>query len=274
MDLETMGNGSSPQFVRFEERGGVGLIVLHRAPQNRVNRQVFIELGTAVGQAARSGVRAVLLRSDGPDFCWGGEFREWPSLTSHNARRERFGFSNGVLAALENLPVPTITAVQGRAFGGGFELALHTDLIVAARSARFRFPEGTVAVPPLAGGAQRVAERAGRAVATRLVMLSEEIDAAEAARLGLVARVVPDDALLDEAMAMAVALADGPTRAHSATKAVLAAWAAGGVQGADTQMIELISGVLATDDVATGVAAATAALEKGVLRPVVRFAGR
>jgi enoyl-CoA hydratase/carnithine racemase len=113
-----MGKDNSA-FVWFEQQDNYGVITLHREPQNRVNRQVFAELGEAVRQAAQSGVRALLVRSHGHDFCWGGDFREWPSLTSHAARRERFSFSNGILSALEQLPMPTVTAVQGRAFGGG-----------------------------------------------------------------------------------------------------------------------------------------------------------
>lgn len=268
-----MDSSSTSQFVHFTVQDLVGVITLHREPQNRVNRQVFIDLDRALGDAARAGVRSLLIRAEGKDFSLGGEFREWPTLNSYLARRERFAFSNSVLQKLESLPIPTVTAVQGRAFGGGFELALHTDLIVASASARFRFPEATVAVPPLAGGAQRIAERAGRGVAARLVMLSEEIDSAEAARLNLIVRVAPDFDLLSEAMALARKLASGPTRAHAATKGLLSAWAAGGVQGADSQMIELISNVLATDDVSAGVAAATRALESGTERPVLIFDG-
>jgi enoyl-CoA hydratase/carnithine racemase len=262
-----------PDFVRFHQQQNVGVITLHREPQNRVNRQVWTELGEAVRQAAQSGVRALLIRSEGDDFSWGGEFREWPALTSYAARRERFSFSNQVLNTLEQLPIPTVTAVQGRAFGGGFELALHTDLVIAAESARFRFPEATVAVPPLAGGVQRVAERAGRAAAARLVMLSEEIGAAEAARMNLVARVVPDDELADRAFEMAVKLSEGPTRAHAATKLLLSAWAAGGITAADTQMIEIIANVLATNDVAAGVESAARALDSGAARPSIPFRG-
>ncbi|MGW4518040.1 enoyl-CoA hydratase/isomerase family protein [Streptomyces sp. NPDC004393] len=153
---------NAPAFVRFRQQQNVAVITLRREPQNRINRQVWAELGEAVRQAAQSGVRALLIRSEGDDFSWGGEFREWPTLTSYAARRERFSFSNQVLNTLEQLPIPTVTAVQGRAFGGGFELALHTDLVIAAESARFRFPEVTVAVPPLAGGASS-ASRSGRA---------------------------------------------------------------------------------------------------------------
>ena len=118
-------------FVSHAREGNVGIVTLRRPPQNRLTRELFTDLGDAVTQLARAGVRALLIRGDGPDFCLGGEFREWESLTSHLARRERFGFSNGVLNMIESLPIPTVTAVHGRAFGGGFELALHTDVIAA-----------------------------------------------------------------------------------------------------------------------------------------------
>lgn len=262
------------KIVRFREEEGVGIVEFQREPQNRVNRSFFEDLSTAIDRAETAGVRALLVRSSGPDFSRGGDFREWTAIATHAARRERFGFSNRVLGRLEALPVPTVCAVHGNCFGGGFELALHTDVVVAARSARFRFPEATVAVPPLAGGAQRVAERAGRQTAVRLVMLSEEIGAEEAARLNLVARVVDDADLEDVSTQIARALAQGPTRAHAATKMLLAAWAAGGVAAADVQMIEIIANVLATDDVAAGVAAATVALESGTARPVLAFEGR
>src|SRR5271167_1275267 len=153
-----------PEFVSFSRVGDVGHITLHRPPQNRANRQLVADLGQAVDEAALSGVRAVVIKAEGPDFCMGGDFREWPTYSNYQKRKERWTFSNGILNKLENLPVPTISAVQGRAFGFGFELALHTDLIVASDNAVFRFPEATIAVFPLAGGAQRVAERAGRSV--------------------------------------------------------------------------------------------------------------
>ncbi|MGW4518041.1 enoyl-CoA hydratase/isomerase family protein [Streptomyces sp. NPDC004393] len=104
-------------------------------------------------------------------------------------------------------------------------------------------------------------------------MLSEEISAAEAARMNLVARVVPDDELADRALEMAAKLSEGPTRAHAATKLLLSAWAAGGIAGADTQMIEMIANVLTTDDVAVGVESAARALDSGAERPPIVFRG-
>ena len=265
---------ATTDFVRYEKREGVAIVTLQRPPQNRLVRPLYAQLESAVRTAIAEGARCLLLRGSGEDFCLGGDFREWPQLTTHAARRERFGYSNGVLNMIESLPIPTLTEVQGCAFGGGFELALHTDIIVAGESARFRFTEATLGVAPLAGGVQRVAERAGRAVAANLVMLSREVSAAEALRLGLVAEVVPDARLAEVAEMHASALAQGPTRAHAVTKAILGAWSAGGVRAADEAMIEHVSVLLATDDVQRGLASAIPALERGAPRPPMTFNGQ
>lgn len=265
---------AATELVRYERREGVAIVTLQRPPQNRLTRPLYIQLESAVRTAIADGARCLLLRGSGADFCMGGDFREWPQLATHAARRERFGYSNGVLNMIESLSIPTIAQVHGRAFGGGFELALHTDIIVAAESARFRFTEATLGVAPLAGGIQRVAERAGRSVAANLVMLSREVSANEALRMGLVAEVAPDAQLAEVAEMHASALAQGPTRAHAVTKSILGAWSAGGVRGADEVMIEHVSALLATDDVQRGVASAIPALESGAARPPMTFSGQ
>nr|WP_297383368.1 enoyl-CoA hydratase/isomerase family protein [uncultured Roseateles sp.] len=267
-------NAATDELVCYEQREQVALVTIQRPPQNRLTRQLFAQLETAARRAVAEGARCVLFRGSGPDFCLGGDFREWPHLTTHAARRERFGFSNGVLNMIESLSIPTIAQVHGRAFGGGFELALHTDIIIAAESARFRFTEATLGVAPLAGGVQRVAERAGRAAAASLVMLSKEVSATDALCLGLVAEVVPDAELADVAERHATRLAQGPTRAHAATKSILAAWSAGGIRAADEAMIEHVSVLLGTDDVQRGVASAIPALEAGTARPPMTFNGQ
>jgi enoyl-CoA hydratase/carnithine racemase len=265
---------STEEIVGYEFKSDVAIVTLNRPPQNRLTRPLFTQLDAAVRRGVREGARCILFRGEGTDFCLGGDFREWPHLASHAARRERFGFSNGVLNAIESLSIPTVTQVHGRAFGGGFELALHTDFIIAGESARFRFSEATLGVAPLAGGVQRVAERAGRSAAARLVMLSEEISAAEALAIQIVTKVVPDATLADVAFEHAQRLAAGPTRAHAVTKSILAAWSAGGVRAADEVMIEHVSVLLTTDDVQRGVASAIQAIEAGTERPAMSFSGQ
>ncbi|MEJ2800798.1 enoyl-CoA hydratase/isomerase family protein [Comamonadaceae bacterium PP-2] len=265
---------STEEIARYELKQGVAIITLDRPPQNRLTRPLFAQLDAGMRRAIREGARCLLFRGAGTDFCLGGDFREWPHLADHAARRERFGFSNGVLNAIESVSIPTVTEVHGRAFGGGFELALHTDFIIAGESARFRFSEATLGVAPLAGGVQRVAERAGRSVAARLVMLSDEISAGEALALHIATQVVPDALLPATAFDLAVKLAAGPTRAHAVTKSILSAWSAGGVRAADEAMIEHVSVLLTTDDVQRGVASAIEAIEAGKERPEMVFSGK
>jgi enoyl-CoA hydratase/carnithine racemase len=262
-----------PEFVSFSRQDNIGYIILHRPPQNRANRQFVSDLGDSVREAALAGVRAVVVKAEGPDFCLGGDFREWPTYSDYLKRKERWTFSNGILSLLETLPVPTIAAIHGRAYGFGFEIALHTDLIVAADSARFRFPEATIGVFPLGGGAQRIADRAGRSVAARLSMLSEEITAEDAKAFNIITHLVPETQLKTTVDEIAEKLAAGPTRAHAATKAVLSAWSAGGIPAADMAMIENIPGVLATQDVTNAIASAAEALATGRERPTLRFRG-
>lgn len=265
---------NAEETVGYELRQGVAIITLQRPPQNRLNRPLFAQLDAAMRRGVREGARCLLFRGAGSDFCLGGDFREWPHLANHAARRERFGFSNGVLNAIESVSIPTVTEVHGCAFGGGFELALHTDFIVAGESARFRFSEASLGVAPLAGGVQRVAERAGRSVAARLVMLSQDISAHQAVALHIATQVVPDGDLQATAWDLAAQLAAGPTRAHATTKAILSVWSAAGVRAADEAMIEHVSVLLATDDVQRGVASAIEAIEAGKERPKMVFNGQ
>jgi enoyl-CoA hydratase/carnithine racemase len=265
---------SFEKFVSFSREDSIGYVTLHRPPDNRANRKLVADLGEAVREAALSDVRVLVVKADGENFCMGGDFREWPTYDSYQKRKERWQFSNGILSALENLTIPTIASVHGRANGFGFELALHTDFVIASEEANFRFTEATIAVFPLAGGVQRIAERAGRNVANRIVMLSENLSAAEAYRLNIVSKVVPHELIGDETLAMARQLAEGPTRAHAATKAVLGAWASGGVSHADSQMIELIPVVLDSEDVRAGIESAARALASGGARPTLTFTGK
>lgn len=264
---------SSDRFASFSKVDSIGYVVLHRPPENRANRQLVTDLGEAVREAALSEVRVLVVKAEGEDFCLGGDFREWPTYDSYLKRKERWQFSNGILSALESLPIPTIASVQGRAFGFGFELALRADFIIASEQATFRFPETTIAVFPLAGGVQRIAERVGRNAANRIVMLAESLPAAEAHRLGIVSKVVPHDQLAAKTVELAMKLAEGPTRAYAATKGVLAAWASGGIAHADAQMMELIPVVLDTEDVRAGIDMA-AKLPVGAARPTMRFSGK
>lgn len=252
---------------------GVATLVLNRPPQNRIDPQMAGELAEALEAIGRSDARAVLVRAEGPDFSFGGDIVDWPDADVRELRT-LFGHYMQVFNQLERLPLPVIAAVQGLCFGGGLELALRADVIFAAESARFGHPEQTLGIVTLLGGIYRVAERAGRARAAEWAMTSEQVPATVMADAGVVNRVVPDDALLSEATAFARRVAKGPTRAYAAHKALLRAWAVGGVSAADEAMLDIAMPLFETDDVNAGLASAVNALRAELPRPAVDFQGR
>ena len=152
----------------------IATLVLENPPQNRIDEQMADELAEAVDVVGRSDARAVLLRADGSDFSFGGDIVTWPDLDARELRTlfERY---TSVFNRFEQLPLPVIAAVHGLCFGGGFELALRADVILAAESARFGHPEQSIAIVTLLGGIYRVAERAGRSRASEWALTSEQV---------------------------------------------------------------------------------------------------
>src|SRR5580658_8266393 len=144
--------------VRFEQDGAIGSIVLANPPFNRIDSAYASNLLDAVHRASESGIRVLVVRAEGPNFSFGGEVREWPGKDV-NWFRTFVAEVNQSYRAIEALRVPTMAVVQGVAFGGGFELALACDFLVAAKSTVFRCVEVTTAMLPIAGALQRLAER-------------------------------------------------------------------------------------------------------------------
>lgn len=255
-------------------QGGVAEFVLDNPPQNRLNTETMV--GCAEGVERVKGdesVRVVVIRAAGADFSFGGEIASWDM--SHPERMtELFALGLQISNALEQLPVPVIAAVQGNCSGGGFEIALRADVIIAAESARFCHTEGAIGMFTLLGGVQRVAERAGRARAMRWALTSERVSAADAFAAGVVSELVADDQLDAVTGLWAARLARGATRAHAGHKALLRAWADGGVKAADELLPEVAATLLRTADAQFGVASAVQADAAGVARPELEFAGR
>src|SRR5246500_2411713 len=128
--------------IHFERSGAIGSIVLANPPFNRIDLRYASALREAVHAASESDVRVLMVRAEGPNFSMGGEVREWPGKDI-NWFRTFVAEVNHSYRAIEALRVPTLASVQGIAMGGGFELALACDLIVAAEDAKFRKVEVT-----------------------------------------------------------------------------------------------------------------------------------
>jgi enoyl-CoA hydratase/carnithine racemase len=259
--------------IRFERRESIGSIVLASPPYNRIDSQYATTLREAVHAASVSDIRVLLIRAEGPHFSLGGEVREWPGKDI-NWFRTFVADVNASYRAIEALRVPTVAAVRGLAFGGGLELALACDFIVAADDAVFRCVEVTTGMLPIAGGLQRLAERAGRARASRFSMLGEPILGKEAGELGIVSHVVSAAKVDAEAQALAQRLATGPTRSYAATRTLLKAWSGGGITAADAVMPDVTMELFFTQDVQRGFISTAKAFDAEVEPPEMTFDGK
>ncbi len=189
-----------------ETHGAVGLIRLNR-PQalNALNSTVLAELKQAYAALhLDDAIGAIVLTGSDKAFAAGADIKEMQSLDFVDAYTKDF-FSGWEEIAKARKPV--IAAVGGFALGGGCELAMMCDFIIAAETARFGQPEITLGIIPGMGGSQRLTRAVGKAKAMDLVLTGRMMDAAEAERSGLVARVVPADKLLGEALAAAARIA-------------------------------------------------------------------
>jgi enoyl-CoA hydratase/carnithine racemase len=259
--------------IRFERDGAIGNIVLANPPFNRLDLRFSEALRIAVHQAGESDIRVLVIRSEGPHFSFGGEVREWPGKDV-NWFRTFVAEVNASYRAIEMLKIPTLAVVQGVAFGGGFELALACDFMVAADNAVLRCVEVTTAMLPLAGALQRIAERAGRARASRFAMLGEPISGREAGALGIATHVVAEDQLAGAAAALTRQLAEGPTRSYAATRTILKAWSSGGVAAADLVMLDVAMELYNGRDAQRGFANTADAFNKDIEPPALVFEGK
>jgi enoyl-CoA hydratase/carnithine racemase len=259
--------------IRFERDGAIGNIVLANPPFNRLDLRFSEALRAAVHKASESDIRVLVVRSEGPHFSFGGEVREWPGKDV-NWFRTFVADVNVSYRAIEMLKIPTVAVVQGIAFGGGFELALACDFLVAADNAVLRCVEVTTAMLPIAGALQRIAERAGRARASRMSMLGEPISGREAGDFGIATHVVPEKELAATAAALAKQLATGPTRSYAATRTLLKAWSSGGVAAADIMMLDVAMELYDGEDAQRGFASTADAFNKDIEPPTPVFKGK
>jgi enoyl-CoA hydratase/carnithine racemase len=233
--------------VKFEQTGAVGHLILCDPPENQLGWWWANDFRRAVHEASVAGIRALVVRAEGPNFGTGGAVAEWPGKNIQWFQTF-IDEVNQAYRALEALRIPTIAAVCGKAIGGHFELALHCDLLVAADTASFHAVEIQTGMVPLAGGLQRLAERIGRGRTIELCFSSLPLNGTRAGEIGLATSVVADVEVNAVAIRMAERLAAGPTLAYGAAQALLKAWSTGGVTGADSLQLDLSIRLFETND--------------------------
>jgi enoyl-CoA hydratase len=195
------------QNILLETRGRVGLLTLNRPKAlNALNDQLMDELGEALlAFDSDEAIGAMVVTGSEKAFAAGadiGAMKEWTYMDVFKSE-----YISRNWETIRRVRKPVIAAVGGYALGGGCELAMMCDIIIAADTAKFGQPEIKLGIIPGAGGTQRLPRAVGKAKAMDLVLSARMMDAAEAERAGLVSRVVAADKLLDEAIAVAAAIA-------------------------------------------------------------------
>jgi enoyl-CoA hydratase len=193
--------------ILVDHRGRVALITLDRPKVlNALNDALMSELGDALAKAdADDGVGAIVVTGGDKAFAAGADIAAMKDRGYMDVYKS--GFISRNWEAMRSVRKPVIAAVAGYALGGGCELALMCDIVIAADTAKFGQPEIKIGVIPGAGGSQRLPRAVGKAKAMDMILTARTMDAQEAERAGLVSRVVPAAKLLDEALSAAAAIA-------------------------------------------------------------------
>jgi enoyl-CoA hydratase len=240
--------------VELTYDGPLAVVTFDAPPLNLFDQAMMTGLRSAITAVSTSpDARGLLIRANGRAVSGGVDVNLFAPLDpSSGAALWQEWFE--LIHLIEDLPFPTVFAAHALCLTAAFEISLACDLLLAAVSARFGLVEIVVGLTPSMGGPQRLAERAGPARARELVYSGALYDAAILERWNVVNRVLPDDGFADAAQDFARQLANGPTRAHAATKAIVRAALAGGARAADEVTPEISGALFGTEDVQNAVA--------------------
>lgn len=212
------------EMILTETHGHVGLITLNR-PQamNALNNQLMTEMMDALEAFDKDEkIGAMVITGNEKAFAAGADIKE---MSDKPAREMREADHVAVFDRIRSVEKPVIAAVSGWALGGGCEIALSCDMIVASESARFGQPEINIGVIPGAGGTQRLTHAVGKALAMEIILNDRKLTAQEAYQFGLVNRVVPVSDYLNEALKLADEIASrAPLAVRAAKKLINASY--------------------------------------------------
>ncbi|MFN3513806.1 MAG: enoyl-CoA hydratase/isomerase family protein [Phenylobacterium sp.] len=246
--------------VRREHHGPVCVLTMGYRPYNLVGPKLLGALTAELKLGLEAGARAVLLCSSLRHFSAGADLDLFESRSEAPppaaAATTKSGRSSTVefLRSFELAPVPIVASVHGVCLGGGFELALACDYVIAAKSAKIGSVEATLGLQPLMGGIQRQVQRGGMARAKEMSLLGRRYDPETLERWGMINLAVADELLESTAMTIAQELAHGPTLAHGATKQLAYIAANEGVLAADEAMADIQKPIWASEDLKLGLA--------------------
>ena len=213
---------NSPELLVERQDNGVAVVTLHRP---EATNALSLSLQAALSQAftelsADDAVRCIVLTGGDKVFAAGGDIKSMDDCGPIEIMKRH---TERVWAPIERCPKPIIAAICGYAFGGGAELAMHCDIILAGEGASFAQPEIRIGIMPGIGGTQRLVRAVGKFNAMRMLLTGRPVTAEEARIMGLVSQVLPDDQVLPEALKMAGLIASMPPLAAMQIKEVVLA---------------------------------------------------
>jgi enoyl-CoA hydratase/carnithine racemase len=247
---------TSEPLIIHEERGNVAILTMVYRPYNLLGPKLINAIVAEAESAQKNGSRAIVIRSGLRHFSAGADLdvfgdtikKENDEVSSEKLQQLGVDF----LRFMETLPVPIIASIHGVCLGGGLELALACDYVVAAKSAKIGSVEATLGLHPLMGAIQRQVQRIGALRAKEMSMLARRYDAATLENWGLINLAVADDVLESTTISIAEEFARGPTVAHAATKKLAYIAANEGVIAADAAMASVQAPIWASNDLKIG----------------------
>lgn len=241
------------ELINTDTRGHVGIVTLDRPPANALGRQIIEEIGKALdGFEDDDNIRCIILTGSEKVFAAGADIKEMADKTYIEVMKDDFIEPWSRIAKCRK---PIIAAVAGHALGGGCEIAMMCDIIIAGKNAKFGQPEIRLGVMPGAGGTQRLTRIVGKSKAMEMCLTGHTMDAEEAQLYGLVSSIVETDDLMSEAIKMANKIADMSAPIVQLTKATVnAAYETTLTQGIDHER-RIFQSMFATEDQKEGMSA-------------------
>lgn len=242
------------QLVRVErDAAGLAVLTVDAPPLNLYTAELQDLLGAAVDDLAERPARALLVRAEGRVVSGGVDVNLFAAQRDAAEAKALFDDMLDLPERIAELPFPTVFAAHGLCLTWAFEVALACDVLLASERASFGLVERVIGLTPTMGGTQRLAARAGVGRAKEFVMTGERYSAAALERWNVVNRVLPHEGFDDAALRFTQDLAAGPTKAHAATKRVLAHFESGGVAEATAHVTEIAAELFDTEDLRGGV---------------------
>lgn len=208
--------------LRFEEEDNIGILTLSREKQlNAINLDMLHELESTLEALKLSDIRCLIITGEGEkSFVAGADIKAMSVMTDEEAKAFSL-LGTSIMTEIETFDIPVIAAVNGYALGGGCEMALSCDMVIASENAIFGQPEVTLGVTPGFGGTQRLQRAVGRTKAKELILTGESISAKDAFDYGIVDKVVERGKAVEEAKMLALKIAKNPPMAvRSCKKAI------------------------------------------------------